>query len=46
MAKEISDVRLDKKICMKCNANNPKKAKRCRKCGSTHLRAKSKKGKK
>jgi ubiquitin-large subunit ribosomal protein L40e len=33
---------LDVRICRKCNARNPKKAERCRKCGSTQLRAKHK----
>lgn len=36
---------LNVRICMKCNARNPKKAKRCRKCGSTDLRAKNKEAK-
>ena len=31
---------LDRKICMKCSARNPKNAKKCRKCGSTDLRPK------
>ncbi|MBU7026010.1 MAG: 50S ribosomal protein L40e [Theionarchaea archaeon] len=30
------------KICMKCNARNPWRAKRCRKCGHTGLRPKAK----
>jgi large subunit ribosomal protein L40e len=29
------------KICMKCNARNPVRAVRCRKCGYKHLRMKS-----
>tara|TARA_B100000700_G_scaffold169482_1_gene187161 strand:+ start:8222 stop:8380 length:159 start_codon:yes stop_codon:yes gene_type:complete len=29
---------LQKKICMRCNARNPQKAKACRKCGYTGLR--------
>ena len=33
---------LNKKICMNCNARNPVKAQRCRKCGYTGLRVKSK----
>jgi len=33
---------LDKRICRKCNARNPKKAERCRKCGSKQLRVKHK----
>lgn len=33
---------LDVQICMKCNARNPKKATRCRKCGYQNLRGKSK----
>ncbi len=30
------------KICMKCNAHNPPRADKCRKCGYKKLRAKSK----
>ncbi|MEM1514313.1 MAG: 50S ribosomal protein L40e [Candidatus Thermoplasmatota archaeon] len=33
---------LNKLICMKCNAKNPLRAERCRRCGSTRLRPKSK----
>lgn len=33
---------LDKMICMKCNARNPKRAKQCRKCGYSKLRPKAK----
>ncbi len=33
---------LRKKICMKCYARNPPKAKQCRKCGYKGLRAKAK----
>jgi large subunit ribosomal protein L40e len=33
---------LDVLICSKCNARNPKSAKRCRKCDSTQLRRKHK----
>jgi large subunit ribosomal protein L40e len=33
---------LDKMICMKCNARNPKRADRCRKCGYSKLRPKAK----
>jgi len=33
---------LNKKVCMKCSALNPVKAKRCRRCGSKELRMKSK----
>ena len=33
---------LMKKICMRCSARNPVKAKRCRKCGYKGLRAKAK----
>jgi large subunit ribosomal protein L40e len=36
---------LDKRICMKCNARNPKRATRCRKCGSKDLRTKNKEAK-
>jgi large subunit ribosomal protein L40e len=33
---------LEKNICMKCNARNPMRAKRCRKCGYDKLRPKAK----
>ncbi|MGA9400576.1 50S ribosomal protein L40e [Haladaptatus sp.] len=33
---------LDKMICMRCNARNPQKADKCRKCGYSKLRPKSK----
>ncbi len=33
---------LHMKICMKCNARNPVKALKCRKCGYKGLRTKSK----
>jgi large subunit ribosomal protein L40e len=33
---------LNKQICMKCNARNPVRAKRCRKCGYDKLRPKAK----
>lgn len=33
---------LDKMICMRCNARNPKEADSCRKCGYSKLRPKSK----
>jgi large subunit ribosomal protein L40e len=33
---------LDKMICMRCNARNPARAERCRKCGYKKLRRKSK----
>jgi large subunit ribosomal protein L40e len=33
---------LDKMICMKCNARNPKRADHCRKCGYAKLRPKAK----
>jgi len=36
---------IDVSICRKCNARNPPKAKRCRKCGSTDLRRKHKEAK-
>ena len=34
--------RLEKQICMRCNARNPQGADSCRKCGYKHLRPKSK----
>ncbi|QSG04552.1 50S ribosomal protein L40e [Halapricum desulfuricans] len=33
---------LDKQICMRCNARNPERADRCRKCGYKNLRPKAK----
>ena len=39
---EAVERRLNKKICMKCNARNAPTAKRCRKCGSPDLRMKAK----
>ncbi|MDD4332309.1 MAG: 50S ribosomal protein L40e [Methanosarcinaceae archaeon] len=39
---EAEERLLNKKICMKCNARNDVRATRCRKCGSTNLRVKSK----
>ena len=33
---------LNKKICMKCDAGNPIKATKCRKCGYKKLRPKAK----
>jgi len=33
---------LEKMICMRCNARNPKGAERCRKCGYSKLRPKAK----
>lgn len=33
---------LNVKICMKCNARNPVRATRCRKCNYGHLRSKNK----
>ena len=33
---------LDKQICMRCNARNPQRADRCRKCGYHNLRPKAK----
>ena len=40
---EEAEARLfTKKVCMKCNARNPVRAKKCRKCGSKGLRLKNK----
>jgi large subunit ribosomal protein L40e len=39
---EAENKLLRKKICMKCNARNPIRATRCRKCGYKNLRMKSK----
>ena len=33
---------LEKLICMRCNARNPQRADRCRKCGYGNLRTKAK----
>ena len=37
---EVKDRMFNKMICRKCKATNPKKAKKCRKCGSDQLRPK------
>ncbi len=39
---EAEDRILNKMICMRCNARNPKNADNCRKCGYGNLRPKSK----
>ncbi|MGZ4902287.1 MAG: 50S ribosomal protein L40e [Halobacteriota archaeon] len=39
---EAEERLLNIKICMRCNARNPMRAGRCRKCGYKHLRVKSK----
>jgi len=39
---EATERVLNKKVCMKCSATNPPRAKRCRRCGSKELRVKSK----
>ncbi|KJE49242.1 MULTISPECIES: 50S ribosomal protein L40e [Acidiplasma] len=39
---EAVERRLNKKICMRCYARNSIRAERCRKCGYTGLRVKSK----
>jgi large subunit ribosomal protein L40e len=44
--KEADERLLNKKICMRCNARNPPKASRCRKCGYTNLRPKAKESRK
>ncbi|WP_347985119.1 50S ribosomal protein L40e [Methanonatronarchaeum sp. AMET-Sl] len=41
---EAEDSLFGVKICMKCNARNPKKSVKCRKCGYKGLRIKSKEG--
>jgi large subunit ribosomal protein L40e len=33
---------LEKQICMRCNARNPERAEKCRKCGYAKLRPKAK----
>ena len=40
--KPAEDRVLDKLICMRCNARNPKNTTTCRKCGYHNLRPKSK----
>lgn len=37
----IEDRLLGKLICMRCNARNPQRAERCRKCGYDNLRPKA-----
>ncbi len=44
--KEAEARLLDKTVCMSCYATNPKKADRCRKCGSSDLRPKAKESRK
>ena len=44
--KEAEHRLLDKTVCMNCYATNPKKADRCRKCGSKDLRPKAKESRK
>ena len=44
--KEAEHRLLDKTVCMTCYATNPKKAERCRKCGSGDLRPKAKESRK
>lgn len=39
---EAIERRLNKKICMRCDARNAPTAKRCRRCGYTELRFKAK----
>ncbi|MFB6106689.1 MAG: 50S ribosomal protein L40e [Halobacteriaceae archaeon] len=39
--KDIEDRLLGSLICMRCNARNPERATRCRKCGYEHLRPKA-----
>ena len=40
-----AEIRLiNKKICMKCGATNPIRARRCRRCRSQELRVKAKEG--
>lgn len=39
--REAEERLLKKKICMRCNARNPMRADRCRKCGYNKLRPKA-----
>ncbi|PSQ42968.1 50S ribosomal protein L40e [Halobacteriales archaeon SW_7_68_16] len=41
-AEDVERRTLDKMICMRCNARNPTRADRCRKCGYKRLRPKAK----
>lgn len=38
---KASERLLNKQICMRCNARNPKRAEKCRKCGYKRLRPKA-----
>jgi large subunit ribosomal protein L40e len=38
---EASERLLNKQICMRCNARNPLRAEKCRKCGYKRLRKKA-----
>jgi large subunit ribosomal protein L40e len=38
---KAADRLLDKQICMRCNARNPKRTEKCRKCGYKKLRPKA-----
>jgi len=42
MSESIEARLLEKQICMRCNARNPKRATECRKCGYKNLRPKAK----
>ena len=42
LSEEAAKRTLEKMICMRCNARNPKRADRCRKCGYGKLRPKAK----
>jgi large subunit ribosomal protein L40e len=37
----IEERLLEKTVCMRCNARNPRDAQRCRKCGYKRLRPKA-----
>ena len=39
--REAEDRTLNKQICMRCNARNPPRSDRCRKCGYGKLRPKA-----
>jgi large subunit ribosomal protein L40e len=41
MPQTIEDRLHGKQICMRCNARNPQRARRCRKCGYPNLRPKA-----
>ena len=41
MPTTVEDRLLDKQVCMRCNARNPRDTETCRKCGYHNLRPKA-----